>query len=88
MALVGSTACKSSQMSRNECTSCKLKWMWPECEVPHVRQPKSLEAKILHVSWNEIERIWNTSCKRNDMARNENTSCKMKRNGWNRKYFM
>ena len=53
---------------------------WSEWEVLHVNQMKWLVIRILHVSWNEIERIGGTSSKTNEMARNENTSCKLK---WN-----
>ena len=46
------------------------------------------DMKILQVRWNKMEPISNTACKTYEIARNENTSCDLKKNFFNLKYFM
>ena len=49
----------------------------PVSQLLHVRQMKWLDIEIPHVSSNKGARMGSTSCKINEMARDENTSCKL-----------
>ena len=49
-----------------------------QLEILHVREMIFLELKIFHVRLNKIEKIGNTSCKKNEIAGNENTSINLK----------
>ena len=47
---------------------------WQNSEVFHVRQMTCFEIKITHGSENEMEKMISTSCKKNELVRNKNTS--------------
>ena len=51
---------------------------WKKFQILHVREIKWLELKILHFRLNKMDRIGNTSCKKNEKAGNENRSIKVK----------
>ena len=59
----------------------------PDWEVLDLGQMKWVDMKILQVRKNEISRVASTSFKTNEIAGNKNTSCKLKYNGPNGKYF-
>ena len=51
---------------------------WKKLEIHHVREMIYLELKIFHVRLSKVYRIGNISCKKNEIAGNENTSIKVK----------
>ena len=65
-------------MARYENTSFNLKWDGSNYQVLFLTQMKCLEMKMLHVSYNEMTRMGSTSCKTNDIFRNENNWYKLK----------
>ena len=61
---------------------------YAQSEILHVTKMISLELKILYLMRNKMDPLGDTACKANEIDRNENTSCEVKKNGLKGKYFM